>query len=177
MYTACNKISEEIQRDIVINDTTYFDIPILADTINPVTISDIKTTANLEEEIGKQVKGFILADITSVKLNSLNMIVGPILKDTNGRDSIDKENNIANFETIKFGIVANGKTGNMGTAAVATKTPASTLTFTVAIVPDTLKPYLTNASKTYSVTIKAKKKTNLIMKAGAAARYTVTLSK
>lgn len=172
IYTACNKISESLQRDVIVKDSVFFDIPILTSITDPYTISDIKIPLNIEEQISHDVQGFSISNLKSVKIMNLNMSLRPI-----GKDSIDKANNFGNIETVRFGI-SNGTTLiNIGIANNNSNAVSGSLTLTISILPETLKEYLLNPSATYNLAVKARTSTTAPMKVRAMATYIITLSK
>jgi len=177
LYTACNKISEDVQRDIIIKDSIFFDIPAQSSITDPGTLPEIPSTINIEEQISNQAKGFTAAHIKLIKLNSLNMLLGITEKDRNGRDSVDTQNNFGNLETIKWEITNGTETNLVGNASVSSTGVLSTLTIPVSLTPEALLPYLTSNTKKLKVTVKVKKITTKPMKVKAIAIYTVTLYK
>ncbi|SMC96308.1 hypothetical protein [Pedobacter africanus] len=168
LYMSCNKISESIERDIIINDTSFFDIQPL-DTVAPVTIPNIITGADLETEIREQAKSFTSGNIRSIKLNNLIIALNTT--------KIDTGNNLANLRAIKLSINSGGKTTTMGSTTITTKAATGNLALTVGISADSLRYHLANTPKTYSITLKAKKKTDTIMNAVVLTRYVVSLAK
>lgn len=170
--TSCNKISESIQRDVIVTDTVLFDIPVLSSTTTATTIPKISSTINLAEEIHKQVSNFDIANVSSVKLKSLNMDL-----DTVAKDSVDTRNNFGNLETVRFYIAAGATTEEIANASVSSPAILSILALSPVIPSDVLKPYITNVSSHYNVLVKAKTATTTIMKVKATATYSVTLSK
>lgn len=177
VYTSCSKITEDIQEDIFIKDTVSFEIPVLADLTSSPAITEIKSTLNLEEQIKKSTNNFTIENIKATKITSLNLILAPIIlnpaKDSLG---IDPDNNFGNLETLKFGISAGGNTRNIANVIIPQTSKTSSLSLAPSILPEELKPFLTNAPK-YNVIVKAKKITSRPMKVAIAATYTITLSK
>lgn len=175
---SCNKITESIQQDVIINDTIYFDIPVLNSTTTSITISGISSEINFENEIKNSMNNFTINDVKTTRLTSLNLALGLIVvdKETNEK-GIDPENNFGNLETLQFGIAANEKTGKLSSATISSGGTSGSLTLPPTIDPENLKPFLINPSKTYNIIVKAKKITTTPMKVQAAAKYTITLSR
>lgn len=172
VYTSCSKITEDIQEDIFVNDTLFFDIPILTDLTTSTTISGIVSEVNLDEQIKKSLNNFTATNIKTTKITSLNLFLGRIPK-----DSIDTKNNFGNLETIKFGTSPGGNVGNLASLTIPSTSTISNLALPPTILPDDLKSFLTNPLKTYNVVVKAKKVTTTPLKVLAIASYTITLSK
>lgn len=176
MYTACNKISESIERDIIIRDTVFFDIPEQASITDPYVLPDIQLSVNIEDQINNQLKGFTAAQIRSIKITALNMFLGTVGKDKDGRDSIDTQNNFGNLETVRWEITTGTETNLIGNTSISSASVLSTLAIPIGITPEALKPFLVNDAKKYRVTVKAKKITTKPMKVMALASYTVKLA-
>lgn len=178
-FTSCNKITESIQQDLIINDTVYFEIPALSTITTETTIPDISSKINLENEIENNINRFAISDVKTTKLTSLNLTLAKIIVDEeNKKDTIiDNDNNFGNLETLRFRIASNGNFRNLATTTISSGGTSGFLTLTPTIAPDSLKPFLINPSKTYNIIVKAKKITTTPMKVQAAARYTITLSK
>ncbi|WEK21236.1 MAG: hypothetical protein P0Y49_08785 [Candidatus Pedobacter colombiensis] len=172
LYTSCSKISENIREDIFVNDTVYFNIPVLSDSTASATISGITSNLNLAEEIKKSANSFTIANIKTTKITSLNLDLGTISK-----DSIDTKNNFANLGTLKFGFSTNGTITNIANITIPSTATISHLTLSPSIPPESLTPILTAPSPTYNVIVKAKAPTTTLMRVRAAAAYTITLSK
>lgn len=170
--SSCNKITESIQQDIIVNDTVEFNIPTLNSITNLTTISGIPSKLNLEEQIKNNMNNFTVDNVKSVKLTTLNMALGLIAK-----DSIDINNNFGNLETIRFRISNNSKTNNIANTSIASGSKNGFISLTPTVIPDTLKSFLVNPVKTYEVIVKAKTVTSNAMRVRAAASYTVTLSR
>ncbi|MNK02949.1 hypothetical protein D3C87_207800 [compost metagenome] len=175
VYTSCSKITEDIQEDIFIKDTVSFEIPVLADLTSSPVITEIKSTLNLEEQIKKSANNFTIENIKATKITGLNLILAPMIISPT-KDSIDAGNNFGNLETLKFRISSGGNTGNVADVTIPQTSIISRLSLTPGILPEELKPFLTNAPK-YNVIVKAKKITTTTMKVTVAATYTITLSK
>lgn len=174
VYSSCSKLSENIEQDIVINDTVYFEIPILSSTTTTVAIPAVKPTLNLEEQLKNNLNNFTMANIKATKMTRLNMalgLVGPNL------DSIDVNNNFGNLETVKFAFSPDEKTANLANLTIVSTAKSGALTLTPIISPDSLRPYLTDQSTNYYIRVKAKTVTTTVMKVQAAASYTITLAK
>lgn len=174
---SCSKISENIQQDIVVNDTVFFDIPVLNSITSTTPISGIPFTLNLEEEVKSGLNKYTIDQIKSTKLRSMDMSLAFIGKDTSGKDSIDTKNNFGNLESVKFRIFANGSFANLANTTITSSGTVGALALTPVIVPDSLRTFLTNPTKTYEVLIKSKTVTTLPMRVRATSTYTITLAK
>jgi hypothetical protein len=171
-FASCNKITESVQQDIIVNDTVYFDIPALTSTTTLTTISGISSNLNLESEIKNSVNDFTLSSVKATKITSLNLALGLI-----GNDSIDVSNNFGNLETLRFRISANDRFANLSNTTITSSAKSGSMALTPTIAPDSLISFLINPSKTYNVIVKAKTITTTTMKVRAAATYTITVSK
>lgn len=167
---SCNKITESIQQDIIVNDTVEFDIPVLSSTTTLTTISKIKSNLKLEDQLSNSINNFTAADIKYTKITSLNL-------DLDYVDSIPSLNNLGNLETIRFRIAGNSSINNLANASIPSSSKSASLSLTPTIIPDTLKSFLINPEMTYEIIIKAKTVTTLPMKVKASATYTITVSK
>ncbi|MDR6782459.1 hypothetical protein ABIE26_001053 [Pedobacter africanus] len=177
LYISCNKISENVERDIIFKDSVFFDIPVLSSITDPYTLPDLQSAVSIGDQINNQVKGFTTDHIKQIKITSLNMLLGITEKDKNGRDSIDTQNNFGNLETVKWEITNGADTNLVGSASVSSTGVLSTLAIPLSIPPEILKPYLIGDTKKYRVIVKAKKATSKPMKVKTMAIYTVTLAK
>ena len=145
---SCSKISENIQQDIVVNDTVYFDIPVLNSITSTTPISGIPFTLNLEEEVKSGLNKYTIDQIKSTKLRSMDMSLAFIGKDTLGKDSIDTKNNFGNLESVKFRIYTNGSFANLANTTITSSGTIGALALTPIIVPDSLRTSLINPTKT-----------------------------
>ncbi len=169
---SCNKISESIQRDVVVTDTVLFDIPVLSSITSTTTIPDISPIVNLSDEIHKQVNNFDVSNVSSVKLKSLDMALGLIPE-----DSVDAKNNFGNLETIKFQIATGAQQEEIANTAISSPSILGALALSPVVRADVLKSYLTDGASHYNVLVKAKTATTTVMQVRAAITYTVTLAK
>ena len=169
---ACNKITENIEQDVIVYDTVKFEIPILSSTTNTVTTSEIPSTLDLEKQLNNNLNNFSIGNIKSTKVSRLSLILEPLVK-----DSIDARNNFGNLEIVRFRIATNGSFGNLADTIISSTGRIGSLTLTPNNIPDSLMSFLSGASKNYSVLVKAKVATTAVMKVKAAATYTITLSK
>lgn len=168
-------MSENIQQDVIVNDTTSFEIPVLSNINSPATIAGIPSNLNLEEQLGNTPNNFTIDNITAVKINSLTLLLDPIKNDL--KDSIDVKNNFGNLETVRFRIAAGGNISNLANASISSSSISSSMSLTLDIIPDTLKSFIIQPSRTYNIIVKAKTATTTPMKVKAKANYTITLSK
>ncbi|MEQ7799505.1 hypothetical protein ABDJ41_06795 [Pedobacter sp. ASV1-7] len=174
---SCSKISENIEQDIIVNDTAFFDIPVINSITTTTPISGIPFTLNLEEEVKSGLNKYTIDQIKSTKLRSMNLSLAFIGKDTSGKDSLDTKNNFGNLESVKFRIAANSSLANLANTTITSSGTIGALALTPVIVPDSLRTFITNPTKTYHVIIKAKAITTLPMRVRATSTYTITLAK
>ncbi|SMC95718.1 hypothetical protein [Pedobacter nyackensis] len=174
-FTSCKKISESIQQDIIVNDTTSFEIPVLSNINSPATIAGIPSHLNLEEQLRNTPNNFTIEHITAVKMKSLALLLDSIKIDL--KNIIDTNNNFGNLETIRFRIATGGNVSNIANASVTSSSISGSLSLTPDILPDTLKSFIIQPSRTYNIVVKAKTATATPMKVKARAVYTITLSK
>lgn len=169
IYVSCNKISESLQRDAVIIDTVSFEIPIIANIADTITISKIESPININEQVNAQIQDLSIDNLTSVKVSSidLGLVSG---------ESVDTVNNFNILQTIRLQIADGIKTDSLASINI-TSGSTSTLALTPVILPETLKPYLSGPSLFYNVTIKAKGVTTAVMKVKARAVYNISLTK
>lgn len=172
IYTSCSKITESLQRDALIVDTVYFEIPVIENLSNEVTLPDIATTIDLEAQIRAQVQDLTASNLQSARLKNLHLALKEIKK-----DSIDKENNFANLQSIKFNLSDGSKTDSLANITIPSTNLIGALALPPVMSPETLKPYLSSSSMKYRIKVKAKKITTKVMYVRAATSYTVTLSK
>lgn len=170
--TSCNKISEDIQQDIVIVDTVYFDVPILSTDSSSAVIPGIKLSFDLEKEVKNNVNSFTLDQIKGTKIKELNLALGLI-----SEDSIDVKNNFSNLASAKFRITASRSFANLANSVNPMGGTTGSVALSPVIIPDSLKTFLLNPARTYEVTVKARKATTTPLAVRAAATYILTLSK
>lgn len=171
--TSCKKISESLQRDVILTEDVIFEIPIMTNITDQFSKIGIPTTLNLNDQLN--ANGFEIKNITATKIKSLDMAISLI--STTPKDSIDAANNFANLATAKVEIASgDGSTSIAGTTITSTTT-SGFLSFTTGIPPETLQPYLTKSTWTYNVIVKAKKITTTPLKVKATFVYTITVAK
>lgn len=169
-WGACNKISEDIQQDIIVNDTVEFDIPAIETTIRSATIPQIQSTLNLEKELDININNFTVANVKATRLTglSLDLVI------TDGK--IDSANNFGNLENLRFRIAANGGIKEMANTSITSSGVISAVALVPNISPDSLRSFLLSP-KTYNVIVRIKKATTAKMRVKATARYTITLAR
>lgn len=170
-YISCSKISESLQRDTVITDSVFFEIPAITSLANEVTIS-IESPLNFGEQVNAQVQDLNIGNLSSVKLSSLDM-------DLMTRDSgvVDTANNFGNLQFVKMQVIDGVKTDSLASIRIPSAATNSALELTPVIKPETLKPYVSQSAVRYNVIVKAKKVTTTAMRVKIGAVYTFTLSK
>lgn len=181
--SACNKVSESIQRDIITKtDTIAFQFLPSDNTSSPNnSIQDLSALLNLTDEI-KKAGGFELKDIVSIKLSSFVLIQDSILRKTKDgkRDSnyIDPDNNFRNFSSVKALLKSGGRLDSL---AKITNIPEGAISGRISlaslILPDTLKLAINNGNMKYNLSIQQRTPTKAIIKAKVLTNYTVTLRK
>lgn len=175
---ACNKISEEIQQDIVIVDTVGFEIPVLSTDNSQEIIQNIPLSFNLADQVKNSINNFNITQVKETKLKSMVLGLMPIQRKSNGKiDSTDAKNNFNNLASIKFRITTPGNLGNLANSSTPLTGTNNLTPLTPVIVPDSLKTFLINPASKYEVTIKAKTATTTPMFVKFAAIYTITLAK
>ena len=171
-YTSCSKITESLQRDVEIVDTVYFEIPIIEDISKTATLPELTTTIDLEAQIRPKVQDLTASNFQFARLKNLHLGLAEVKK-----DSIDRDNNFANLQFIKFNLSEGSKTDTLANIAIPSANLIGALALPPVMSPETLKPYLSSSSMKYRITVKAKKITTKVMYVRAAISYTVTLSK
>lgn len=170
-YISCNKISETLQRDTVITDTVSFEIPVITNITNEVTIANIESPLNFQEQVNAQVQDLNSGNLRSVKLKSINL---DLISDASG---VDTANTFGKLQSVKMQISDGIKADSLGSIRIASAAPSTTLALTPVIVPDTLKPHVSESAVRYNVIVRAKKVTTKVMKVKIGAVYTFSLAK
>lgn len=177
--SACKKFSESIRRDILIKqDTILFKISPV-DRQQSIIINDIPAlTFNLDDTIKTKAQDFTSANIINVRMTNFNIKVIP-LKNAAGRDSLDINNNIANFQSIKALIKSGGATDSLARVDILSETAQGTSNLNPITSTDanTLRARLTGSPLTYRLDIFAKKQTTDTIRAKMTITYAITLSK
>lgn len=172
VYSACSKITENLQRDAVVTDTIFFDIPIISTITTPITVANIATTINLESQINAQVQDLSASNLSSVNLKSINIAL-----DESVGDSIIAKNNFANIESIKINLMDGSRTDSLASIFIPSKAVSRGIALEPVMQPEILKTYISNPAMKYSVTFKPKDTTTRVIKVRMASSYTVTLIK
>ncbi|WP_342327856.1 hypothetical protein [Pedobacter sp. FW305-3-2-15-E-R2A2] len=182
-FSACNKVSESIQRDIITKtDTIAFEFLPSDNTSSPNnSIQDLSALLNLTEEI-KKAGGFEMKDIVSIKLSSFVLIQDSILRKTKDgkRDSnyVDPANNFRNFSSVKALLKSGSKLDSL---AKITNIPegaiSARLILSPLIAPDTLKSAINAGNMKYNLSIQLRTPTKDTIKAKVLTNYTLTLRK
>lgn len=175
-FSACNKISESIQRDVIITpDSLLFSIPPLKSNQDSVVLNDLPTTVNIINEINNlDGEKFGLDNISNVRLSNFSITYVPKVK-----DSVDTKNNFSSIGSIKVYLKDGLKRDSLAKVANTGPIDAVTRSFTLSPImkEDLLKYYLNLGNLKYSMVIKARKLTTDTIKAKISASYTLTLSK
>ncbi|SHE83918.1 hypothetical protein [Pedobacter caeni] len=186
-FSACNKVSESLQRDTIIRpDTILFDIPVITNVVSPnESITNLATQINLAERINS-IGGFELKDIVSIKLSGITLTLSestfltpdgntpPGLKETVG---IDPANNFANIGSMKVNVTSGTKVDSLAKVLNPSETKNSKLSLTPIISPDSLKAFVNAGNMKYNVILQMKTPTTAVMKAKMFTSYTLTLRK
>ncbi|AOM80319.1 hypothetical protein BFS30_26035 [Pedobacter steynii] len=178
--SACNKVSESIQRDTIITpDSISFEIPVIPDLNNPnIDIKDLETEVDLAKEIADlQGERFEPENIVSIRLNSMVIDLMPIRSADGKRDSIDAKNNFANIGNIRVNVTNGAKTDSLARVTNSSNTLLAKFNLTPIISPDSLRGYVNTANMKYNLVVRANTPTTKTMKAKIAATYILTLRK
>lgn len=182
-FSACNKVSESIQRDVITKtDTIKFELLASDNTVSPNnSVKDLSGLLNLTEEI-KKAGGFELKDIVSIKLSSFVIALDSIKGKTKDgkKDStyIDALNNFKNFSSVKVLLKSGSKIDSL---AKVTNIPEganlSRLILSPLIAPDSLKAFVNAGNMKYDLSIQLRTPTTKTMNARVLTNYTLTLRK
>lgn len=174
--SACNKVSESIQRDIIIKpDSLLFSIPPTALSSDSIVIDNLPATVNIINEINNPGgENFSLENITKVKVSDFSITYVPKVK-----DSVDAKNNFSSISTLRVNLINGLKRDSLAKYANTGSIDAVPLRLALTPVIDgeILKTYLNNGSLKYSVVIRLRKSTTDTIKAKLSASYTLTLEK
>ncbi|MBB2148387.1 hypothetical protein [Pedobacter gandavensis] len=174
--SACNKISESIQRDVIIKpDSILFSIPPKASSQDSAIINDLPTTVNIINEINNLGgETFGLDNITNVRLSNISITYVPKTK-----DSVDTKNNFSNIGSIMLNLNNGLKRDSLAKVVNTGSIDAVSRIFTLTPVmkEELLKEYLNLGNLKYSLVIKFRKPTTDTIKAKISASYTLTLKK
>ncbi len=169
--TSCSKVSEDIQRDIVVTDSVFFDIPIITKISDSVTISGLENSTNFEAHLNAPDQGLNLTNLTSVKLKSFNLTLISI------EGKVDTLNNFGNLQYVKIQIVDGVRIDSLASVRVPSSAINSSIDLPPVITPETLKTYLIGTTPRFNVIIKAKKATTTLLHVRAISTYSATLSR
>lgn len=183
VFSACNKVSESIQRDVITGtDTIKFNFLPSNNTSSPDnSIQDLSALLNLTEEV-KKAGGFELKDIVSIKLSSFVLIQDSILRKTKDgkRDSnyIDTLNNFRNFSSVKALLKSGSRLDSLAKIInIPEGAISGRLNFSPLIQPDTLKTAINIGNMKYNLSIQLRTPTKDTIKARVLTNYTLTLRK
>lgn len=167
-YAACSKISESLERDVIIKpDTLLFNIPLLPTTTAAVSTGDLAFTLNLQNELDKQKQGLKISNIYNTKITSFKI---DIIKDTS-----DKVNSFGNIDTLSV-LLSNASAVDT-LAKVINPSSATLLSWTLPtrLTGSALQNILAAPPLKYRIRFKARTATTLPMKARIIAVYTLQL--
>lgn len=170
-YVSCSKISESLQRDTVITDSVFFEIPVITNIANEVTIANIESPLNFQEQVNAQIQDLNIGNLSSAKLKSINLDL------ISAASGVDTANTFGKLQSVKMQIADGIKADSLANVGITSASPGTALALTPVILPETLKPYVSGSVVRYNVIVKAKKITTTAMKVKIEAVYTFTLSK
>ncbi|WP_316749149.1 hypothetical protein [Pedobacter gandavensis] len=174
--SACNKISESIQRDVIIKqDSLLFSIPPMSLSTPSILIDNLPTTVDIRHKIDSATKGeFSLADLKHVKVSNFSITYVPKV-----RDSVDTKNNFSSISSLMVNL-NNGAQRDSLASYINTGSldqVSRDLALTPVMTEEVLKTYLDKGDLKYSVLIRPRKPTTDTIKAKISASYTLTLTK
>ena len=175
-FSACNKVSESIQRDVIIKpDTILISIPPMLVNRDSVIINNLPTTVNIADSIAKLGgESFSVNEITSARLSNFSFTYVPKVK-----DSVSVRNNFSNIGSVRVNLVSGIKKDSLAKFINTSSIDAISTGFNLNQVmnADLLKNYLNDGALTYTMVIKPRKSITDTIKAKVSASYTLTLSK
>lgn len=175
-FSACNKVSESIQRDVIIKpDSILISIPPMLVNRDSTVIKNLPTTVNIPAAIGSLGgENFSVADISSARLSNFSFTYVSKV-----RDSVDLSNNLSNIGSIRVNLVSGSKIDTLATFNNTSSVDAvsTNLNLNQVMNKDLLKSYLNDGNLTYTMVIKPRKSMTDTIKAKISASYTLTLSK
>lgn len=169
MLFSCSKVTESVQRDIVVMpDSIQFIIPEISNVdLADTTLATIPVQIDLDALIKSKAPNFGISNLQSIRLTSLAIsLVNP-----------DTLNNFQNIQTLTVSIEAPGKNG--ATLISVPNIPDSrisglNLPITSQIID--LKELLTAPSVYYRLRGRARRTTAIALTAYAKFTYTITLT-
>ncbi|NQX38590.1 hypothetical protein SAMN05421820_101620 [Pedobacter steynii] len=184
-FTACNKVSESIQRDVITKTDTIKFTLLASDNISSpnTSIKDLSGLLNLTEEI-KKAGGFELKDIVSIKLSSFIMTQDSTRRRTldGKRDSnysyIDTASNFRNFSNVKVFLKSGSKIDSLAKVTnISDGAILARLNLSSIIAPDSLKAFVNAGNMKYDLSIQLRTKTDKTITGKILTNYTLTLRK
>jgi len=184
-FSACNKVSESIQRDVITKtDTIKFELLASDNISSPNTsIKDLSGLLNLTEEI-KKAGGFELKDIVSIKLSSFIMTQDSVRRRTSDGKSdsnynyIDTASNFRNFSNVKVFLKSGSKIDSLAKVTnISDGAILARLNLSSIIAPDSLKSFVNAGNMKYDLSIQLRFKTDKTIKGKILTNYTLTLRK
>ncbi|WP_316820159.1 hypothetical protein [Pedobacter gandavensis] len=178
-FSACNKISEDIQRDLIISpDSIKFSIPPMTVNGDSIVIDNLPTTLvinNFLDSLNRQGgEIYSVNNISEIRLSNFTVDLIPNKNDT--------VNNRSNFSSIGL-INANLSSGTQKDKLAEITNNSSLDSFSAKLTlkqvmsNDLLRNYLNNGNLKYSLVIKPRKSTIDTIKAKIGTSYTMTLKK
>ncbi|WP_222538055.1 hypothetical protein [Pedobacter polysacchareus] len=175
-FSACNKVSESIQRDVIIKpDTILISIPPMLVNRDSVVIKNLPTTVNIQAAIADLGgENFSVNNIQTARLSNFSFTYVPKVK-----DSVSVKNNFSNIGSVRVNLVSSSKTDSLAKFINTSSVDAISTNFGLTQVMDKelLKSYLNDGGLTYTMVIKPRKSITDTIKAKISASYTLTLSK
>jgi len=175
-FSACNKVSESIQRDVIIKpDTILISIPPMVVNRDSAVIKNLPTTINIQAAIADLGgENFSVNNIQTARLSNFSFTYVPKVK-----DSVSVRNNFSNIGSVRVNLVSSIKTDSLAKFINTSSIDAISTNFSLSQVMDKelLKSYLNDGGLTYTMVIKPRKSITDTIKAKISASYTLTLSK
>lgn len=175
-FSACNKVSESIQRDVIIKpDTILISIPPMVVNRDSAVIKNLPTTINIQAAIADLGgENFSVNNIQTARLSNFSFTYVPKVK-----DSVSVRNNFSNIGSVRVNLVSSIKTDSLAKFINTSSIDAISTNFSLRQVMDKelLKSYLNDGGLTYTMVIKPRKSITDTIKAKISASYTLTLSK
>lgn len=171
LYSSCSKVSERIQRDAIILDSVDYTIPVMSEVDSAYVLTGVDLPLDPGSKIG-QLNGFSAADISSIKLSRMGIVLKPLA----GTDSIDAANHFGNFQSLRFSI-PNGTTPlNIANTTISSASVNRVLNLTTDASIE-LKPYVGSSTSNSTLTLRTRSVTTKAMNVRIFAWFTVTVSK
>lgn len=173
-------MKENIQRDLILQTTPIaFNIPIITNVTDSVTLAEISTETDLNTMISEHTNGFTTADLQSIQLTGFLLeIAGEAPGEPVPGEPVEPDltNTFKAFQNIRVQLRKPDKTLlDIGTINNANMQTGFSITIPVPAALE-LKDQLVNNTFTYVVTGTANSPTTKIINASATVQYKLKLS-